>query len=117
MKRHFQYAMFLAAAAWAQQPVGSLTIIKGDRSSIAIPDLRGSGDAAKFMDKFNETLWTEIENCGVLKMSPKSMYPLKVPQQPSDFKQPASPTENMGGLWLNDWATLRYGTAENVPVS
>jgi TolB protein len=108
MKRYFLFLTILAAA-WAQTPVGSLTIIKGDRPSIAIPDLRGSGDAAKFMDKFNETLWNEVESSGVLKMAPKSMYPLKVPQQLSDLKPPASPTENMGGLWLKDWA--------NPPVS
>lgn len=97
--------MFTAGAmlAWSQ-PDASLQIVKGDRPAIAIPDLRGSGDAAKFMDKFNETLWNEIENSGVVKMAAKSMYPLKVPQQPSDFKQPASETENMGGLWLADWA-------------
>ncbi len=109
MKRFFLFPMFVAAAAWAQQPAATLTIVKGDRPSIAIPDLRGSGDAAKFMDKFNETLWSEVENSGVLKMSPKSMYPLKVPQQPGDIKAPASATENLGGLGLKDWA--------NPPVS
>ncbi len=88
--------------AWSQAD-GNIQIIKGDRPTIAIPDLRGSGDAAKFMDKFNETLWNEIENSGVVKMVAKSMYPLKVPQQPTDFKQPANETENMGGLWLADW--------------
>ena len=97
-------SMFTACAmiAWSQAD-GNIQIIKGDRPTIAIPDLRGSGDAAKFMDKFNETLWNEIENSGVVKMAAKSMYPLKVPQQPTDFKQPANETENMGGLWLADW--------------
>lgn len=97
----------LAGAALTMLPaqtVGRIDIISPARPVIAIPDFKGSGEAQKFMEKFNETLWNEVENSGVLKMAPKSMYPLQVPQQPSDFKQPANPTDSMNGLWLADWA-------------
>jgi TolB protein len=97
-----------AGAAFAQQggqAVGRIDIISQERPVIAIPDFKGSGDAQKFMDKFNETLWNEVDNSGVLKMAAKSFYPLQVPQQPSDIKQPANPAvDNMGGLALSDWA-------------
>lgn len=105
MKQHFLGLTFVVCAATAYpQTVGRIDIVKTDRPIIAVPDLKGSGDAAKFMDKFNETLWNELENSGVLKMAAKSFYPLQVPQQPTDFKQPANATDNMGGLWLADWA-------------
>jgi TolB protein len=102
--KHLFLAIACTASFLCAQPVGRLEILKTDRPIIAIPDLKGSGDAAKFMDKFNETLWNEVEGSGVLKMAPKSFYPLQTPQQPSDFKQPATATEDMGGRWLNDWA-------------
>jgi TolB protein len=106
MRNYFLGLTFVlcAATAWPQGAVGRIDIIKSDRPTIAVPDFKGAGGAARFMDKFNETLWNEIENSGVLKMAAKSMYPLQVPQQPSDFKQPASETDSAGGLWLTDWA-------------
>ncbi len=102
--KHLFYSAVIGASALFGQTVGRIDIISQERPTIAIPDLKGSGDAQKFMDKFNETLWNDVENSGVLKMAPKSMYPLQVPQQPSDFKQPANATDSMGGLWLTDWA-------------
>lgn len=94
----------LAAVVGLVAQVARIEVVKPDRPVIAVPDFKGSGAAGPFMDKFNETLWSELENSGVLKMAPKSMYPLQVPQQPSDFKPPANPTDRMNGLWLGDWA-------------
>src|SRR5216683_220566 len=83
---------------------------------IAIPDLRGSGDAQKFMAAFNETLYNDVNSSGLLKIVPKTSLPLFVPQQPADFQQPAPPpaptrgrTPQMtqaasgGGRWMQDW--------------
>ena len=53
-----------------------------------MPDFRGAGDAQKVMNTFNETLWSELDGSGILKMVGKTYYPLQVPQQPSDFKPP-----------------------------
>jgi TolB protein len=88
-------------------------ITQGERPAIAVPDLRGSGEAQPLMNGFNETLWNELSGSGVLKMVPKTMYPLDVPQQPTDFKPPsvsnpvqrgkqAQPQKN--GPWLTDWS-------------
>lgn len=97
--------MFLAATAtaWPQEALARLNVVGRGGGTIAIPDFKGSGDSAKFMDKFNETLWNEVENCGLLKMAAKSMYPLQVPQQASDLKQAANGNDSMGGLALADW--------------
>src|SRR5580658_11017607 len=67
-------------------------IFSGDRPAIAVPDLRGSGAAQPFMNSFNETLYNDLDASGIFKIVPKTMYPLQVPQQPSDFReQPAPP--------------------------
>lgn len=103
-------AMFL----WGQQR-GDITgvISNAEKPSIAIVDLRGTGDAQKLMDGFNATLWDEVSGAGVLTMRAKSMYPLEVPQRPQDFKAPTvMPPVRRGdatktvsnGPWLTDWS-------------
>jgi TolB protein len=88
-------------------------ITQGDKPAIAVPDLRGAGDAQQFMDTFNATLWDELAGSGSLKMVAKSLYPLEVPQQPSDFKPPTvtNPVRRgeqsrtiRNGPWLTDWS-------------
>ncbi|MBS1831777.1 MAG: PD40 domain-containing protein [Acidobacteria bacterium] len=108
MKRRTLISMaagFGAASRFVLGQEGRITVVKApnDRPVIAIPDLRGNGAAQQHMAKFNEALWTDVESSGVLKMAPKSMYPMQVPQQPSDLRTPSSPTENLKGLALNDW--------------
>ena len=110
MKRYTTTVLSLAFAALAVNgQTTSITILKGDRPTIAIPELKGATGADRFMDGFNAALWNEIENCGVLRMAAKSMYPLTVPQQPSDFRENPTPPQSMGGRTLADWL--------NPPVS
>ena len=70
----------------------SITIVKepGQRPSIAVPDFKGTTGSDKFMDVFNATLWNELENCGVLRLVAKSLYPLTVPQQPAYLQEQLS---------------------------
>ena len=65
-----------------------ITLQQGERPAMAIPDLRGSGDAQNYMGALNQTLWADVEGAGLFKMVAKTMYPTAVPQQPSDFRQP-----------------------------
>jgi TolB protein len=84
---------------------------------IALPDFRGSGDAQRLMDGFNSTLWNEVEGSGVLRLVPKTSYPLQVPQRPQDFRPPSqpltqtparkglpAPTAISNGPWVTDWS-------------
>jgi TolB protein len=85
---------------------------------IAIPDLRGGGDAQQFMAAFNGTLWSDIADSGVVTMAAKTLYPTFIPQRPADFQQPAAPAElpksrnagemvatpTGGGRWMSDWS-------------
>ena len=96
-------------------------VIEGSRGrtpTIALPDLRGSGEAQGLMGVLNQTLAADVQGSGVVKMVPKTMYPLTVPQQPSDFTQPPPPPDpnarnrrnqpppptSGGGRWMIDWA-------------
>src|SRR5262249_44763217 len=84
---------------------------------MAIPDFRGAGDAQSHMSTFNETLWSDISSSGRIKMAPKAMYPLNVPQQASDLTVPPPKPQTPrgrsgemvqlptgGGRWLTDWS-------------
>ena len=74
----------------------------GEKPAIAIPDLRGAGDAQRFMDTFNATIDRELSTSGQLTIRPKTMYPLQAPQQPSDFHPPLNGQSQ--GPWLSDWS-------------
>jgi len=110
--------IFLAALAaavlvmTAQQSDVIIKITKGDRTKIAVPDFRGSGEAQELMGVFNGTLWSDLAGSGLFDLVPKSLYPLQVPQRPEDFRPPlrrgAAPPVAQGP-WLTDWA--------NPPVS
>ena len=102
----------------AQQPTITGTISSGEKPAIAVTDFRGTGDAQRYMDTFNATLWDELAGSGILKMVAKSLYPLSVPQRPQDFHPPTqvaaarrgeTPRMQSNGPWLTDWS--------NPPVS
>jgi TolB protein len=87
---------------------------KGGKGAIAVPDFRGSGAAQPVMGTFNTTLWTELDQSGLFRMVPKTLYPLQVPQQPKDWQpapaaQPprrgAKPVPSQpGGLVMTSWS-------------
>jgi TolB protein len=106
--------LLTASAASLQgqaQPDMRLSASTAERPTIAVADMRGSGDAQRNMDTFNSTLWDELQNAGILKMVAKSVYPLEVPQRPQDFKPPMVPANARRGTpptrtgpWLTDWS-------------
>lgn len=93
-------ALFLllltALVAPSQQSDILVKLTGGQVPVIAITDMRGTGDAQTNMGVFNRTLFDEIDNSGMLKIAPKSMYPLSVPQRPQDF--------SARGVVMADWA-------------
>ena len=117
MKKTILFTL-LAGGCWLlfpQQQRILIDIFGGDRATIAIPDFRGSGDAQKYMDVFNQVLWSDIQAASLFKMAAKSVYPLELPQQPKDFKPPSmppdaarkntpSPQPVRQGPWLTDWS-------------
>ncbi|HXA52450.1 MAG TPA: hypothetical protein VNV86_19170, partial [Candidatus Acidoferrum sp.] len=117
MKKAIGILGLAAAALFVGQAQNNtrIFVIGGGKPRLAVPDLRGSGDAQKFMGAFNQTLWSDLENSGLFDMAPKTSMPLFVPQQPSDFQQPPVPgsaprrgqpaqPQSGGGRWMQDWA-------------
>ena len=95
----------LGAGALVQAQEMHLNVDKlAGKSSIAIPDFRGSGEAQNFMSTFNATLFSEVQNSGIFTMVAKTFMPLQVPQQPSDLKRPPMPGANGNGYFMSDWS-------------
>lgn len=91
MRRALWLVLGLSAALLvlaAQQSDVIIKLTQGEKPGIAVPDFRGSGNAQPLMNAFNEVLFSDLESSGLFKMIPKSMYPLQVPQQPGDFREP-----------------------------
>ena len=111
-----QIALVFAAVLLRGQQASDITgkISTTERPAIAVTDMRGTGDAQRYMDPFNSTLWDELSGAGILKMVAKSVYPLETPQRPQDFKPPTVSTPVRRGLpppqpvrsgpWLTDWS-------------
>jgi len=92
-----------------------LKIVGGEKPAIAVADFRGGGDSAPYMGVFNKTLYGDLDDSGLFKMTAKSLFPLEVPQQPSDFQPPPAPPVAVKGRpapapvkkgpWLTDWSS------------
>jgi TolB protein len=104
MKRIISLSSVLlgVAALTGAQQINTTIGKPGEKPTIAVPDLRGSGDAQNLMGVFNSTLFNDLSGSGQLKMIPKTLYPTQVPQQPSDFKPPVNGQSQ--GPWLADWS-------------
>ncbi|MCW5976956.1 MAG: PD40 domain-containing protein [Bryobacteraceae bacterium] len=106
------YVVVLGAAAGllhAQQSDITIKLTQGERAAIAVPDMRGAGASAPLGRFVNETLFSDLQESGLFRMVPKSMYPVEVPQRPQDFVAP-QPAPRAGappirkGPWLTDWS-------------
>jgi TolB protein len=115
MKKTFLLALVFSAAAWPQQSDILIKLTRNATRRIAIPDFRAAGEAAALMNVFNATLFSEVQNAGVLEMAAKSFYPLDAPQRPPDFRVPTpppaprrgeapAPPPGCNGRCLIDWA-------------
>lgn len=108
--------LWLPALGLRAQQSDILVKLRGGEGApaIALPDLRGAGEAQPLMNAFNEALYQQINSSGVLKVAAKSFYPLEVPQRPQDFKPPRvtapvrknlpPPAPIRQGPWLTDWS-------------
>lgn len=75
---------------------------------IAVPDFRASGTAASLIGAFNSTVSADLQSSPLVNLVPKTLYPLQIPQQPSDLipglAQPGPrPTQPQGNR-LSDWS-------------
>lgn len=109
------FVALAAFAAWSQQSSDIVLKLSGGTTrKIALPDFRAAGAAAPFAAIFNQTVYADIQQSGLLETAAKSFYPLNPPQQESELRASPAPTParkdaaaeppNCGGLCLSDWA-------------
>lgn len=75
---------------------------------VAVPDFRASGAAAPLIGAFNTTVANDLQNSPVINFVPKTLYPLQIPQQPSDLLGGVAPPSRGAitpqGNRLTDWS-------------
>jgi TolB protein len=103
---------FAGFAVGGQQITGQIVKNPG-KPLIAVTDFRGSGGAAGLMTMFNSTVRADLESSPLLNFVPKTLYPLQVPQQPSDLQAgvaaPSARAVNPQGNRLTDWSLPPIG--------
>jgi TolB protein len=99
--------MGMLLAAQQQRPPDIVDTIsrRGQQiPAIAVPDFRGSSEAQGLAGVFNETLWSDLKDSGVVKLIPKTLYPTVVPQQVSDLLEAKPGIDRAGGRLMSDWS-------------
>src|SRR5436309_7269477 len=81
--------MCAAASRAAAQGTVKLEVNMGqERPRLAAPDFKTSGadpQSGALNSVFNQTLWNDLDNSGILEMVAKSFYPSQVPGQPNEL--------------------------------
>src|SRR5580692_2060253 len=90
----------------AQQAV--IPIIGGGAvPNVAVTDFRATGAGQQFIATFNATVQADLQSSPLIKFVPKTVYPLQVPQTPTDLLTTPAPNNgqpiNPNGLRLTDW--------------
>src|SRR6202163_4829609 len=93
----------LSSQLFAQDWVRTGTSLGVEKIRLAVPDFKPSTSDPQntaLLKAFNDTLWNDLDNSGVVELVSKSFYPLQVPGQPSDVTLPAwnSPPPNAAML-------------------
>lgn len=106
--------MFISVASLAapQQVVGTIQKNPG-KPLIAAPDFRASGAAAPLIATFNATVAKDLQDSPLINFVPKTLYPLQIPQQPSDLVAGVAPPSSRAitpqGNRLTDWSLPPMG--------
>jgi TolB protein len=74
----------------------------GQISNVAVTDFRASGAAQPFMAAFNATVLADLQGSPLIKVVPKTLYPVQYPQTATDLL-PGQATRTQVGLHLGDW--------------
>jgi TolB protein len=96
-------SIILSAAAAAQDWVRTGTSLGVDKVRLAVSDFKPTAtddQTAALLKTFNDTLWNDLDNSGVVELVSKSFYPLQVPGAPTDvtLQSWSSPPPNAGML-------------------
>ncbi|MBV9442134.1 MAG: PD40 domain-containing protein [Acidobacteriaceae bacterium] len=109
MRILLQTFLLVCSPVWlsAQQITGQIEKNPG-KPHVAVPDFRASGSAASFIADFNSTVASDLQNSPAVNFIPKTLYPLQIPQQPSDLIAGVAPPSRgavaIQGNRLTDWS-------------
>jgi hypothetical protein len=83
-------------------------LLRRAKPALAIAEFRGPDYARLWVGAFNQALWSDVAASGLYRMVPRALYPLTIPQQPSDFRSAACiesvrKRSQPDGLCLADW--------------
>lgn len=100
----------LAAAPLLSQRQADITRTITDQARIpriAVPFMTGPPELLREVNRFNDTLWNDLESSAQFEMISKSFYPRTSPRRPEDLRAgekglPADPGSR--GLWLTGWS-------------
>ncbi len=86
--------LILCSNGWlaAQQISGNIEKNPG-KPHVAVPDFRASGAAASLITAFNSTVADDLQGSPFINFVPKTLYPLQIPQQPSDLVARCGPAQ------------------------
>ncbi len=94
--------------ASARQQITGQIVKNPGKPLVAVTDFRASGNAAGPVAAFNKTVQSDLESSPLINFVPKTLYPLQVPQQPSDLQPGVAPPSaravNPQGNRLTDWS-------------
>ena len=92
----------------AQQNITGIINQHPGKPRVAVTDFRASGAAASFVGAFNSTVAGDLQASPLINFVPKTLYPLQVPQQPSDLVAGVAPPTRGAvtpqGNRLTDWS-------------
>ncbi len=91
-----------------QQPTNININAPATVPNVAVTDFRATGAAQQYMAIFNSTVDADLGSSQLIKLVPKTLYPLQVPQSINDIQGGAAPGAAPGarptsGLRLTDW--------------
>lgn len=99
----------LAVSSFAQDWVRTGSGLGVEKVRLAVADFKAANadpQNAPFLKTFDDTLWNDLDNSGVVDLVSKSFYPLQVPGQPTDVTASAwsSPPPNAAMLAFGNLA-------------
>jgi TolB protein len=86
------FLILLASTSLAQDWVRTGSGLGVEKVRLAVSDFKPSGSDPQndaLLKVFNDTLWNDLDNSGVVELVSKSFYPLQVPGQPPEVTFPA----------------------------
>jgi TolB protein len=102
--------LLISSIGWlfARQEVRGTIEKNPGKPHIAVTDFRASGAAASLIGEFNSTVASDLQSSPLINVVPKTMYPVQVPQQPSDLivgvAPPSTRVATPAGNRLTDWS-------------